>query len=474
MSFLNPEYLWLFLFLLAIIVKKDYKNFLPSTYGYTITFVFIVLALARPVIEQEPIKTKQNLNDVVVAVDLSYSMQAEDIYPTRLTHSKELLKELVESHKNTRFGVLGFTTNAIILSPLTQDSELLLHLFNSLDESLIVTKGSSVMPALKLARKISKSKKLSVVLFTDGADELNYSEEARYAKENNMIVNIMLTATDAGSTLKLKNGDLLEDENSNIVITSANTAVKTIANVTGGVYSRSFSDIVSALNSQREDVISTQVTIVQNKELFYYFVALAIISFLISVTNLKRFILAFLLLFGVNTQALDYKSFYEANKMYTLGKYEEALDIYKQLKSDDELNKSIIFYNMANTYVRLKEFKKARESYMKSLTLHYSLEADQNMRYIEDAGENKQMNTGQQKSAKKSSHAKQRESSQKKKEGGGSNMNVSAASSSSSDNSGKKVKSNQSSVDMSQGKAKLSSRQYELINKRGVSEKKPW
>jgi len=474
MSFLNPEFFWLFLFLLAIYVKKDYKNFLPSTYGYVITFVFIVLALARPVIEQEPIKTKQNLNDVVIAVDLSYSMQADDIAPNRLAHSKELLASLVKNNFKTRFGVLGFTTNAIVLSPLTQDSELLLHLFNSLDESLIITKGSNVMPAIKLARKLSKSKKLSVVLMTDGADELDYSEEARFAKENNMIVNIMMLATNIGSTLKLANGELLEDENGDIVVSRANSAIKTISDVSGGVYSTDFSDIVSALDSQREDFVNTQVTVVQNKELFYYFIVLAILSFLVSVTNLKRFVIVFLILLGVNIEAIDYKSFYEANKLYTLGKYEMALQKYKNLKSDNELDKSIVYYNIANSYVRLKEFKKARENYMKSLVLHYSQEADENMRYIKDVKEEKQMSSGQQKSAKKSSDAKQKESSQKQKEGGGSNMNVSAASSSASDNSGKKVKSNQSSVDMSKGNAKLSSRQYELINKRGVSEKQPW
>ena len=98
MSVLNPEYFWLFLFLLAIFVKKDHKRFLSSTYGYVVTFIFIVLVLSRPVIEQKPIKSKQNLNDVVIAVDLSYSMHAKDIKPTRLLKSKELLANIVKTN----------------------------------------------------------------------------------------------------------------------------------------------------------------------------------------------------------------------------------------------------------------------------------------------------------------------------------------------------------------------------------------
>lgn len=474
MSFLNPEFFWLLLFILAIFIKKDYRSFLPSTYGYVITFIFIIIALSRPVIEQEPIKTKQKLNDVVVAVDLSYSMQAEDVKPTRLGHSKELLKELVNSKKKTRFAALGFTTNAIVLSPLTQDSELLLHMFGSLNESLITTKGSNILPALKLARKLSKSEKLSVVILTDGADQKDYSKEAVFAKQNNMVVNTMIVATELGSTLKLKNGQLLEDENGNIVVTRANSAIRSVSNATGGVYTKDFSDILSALDSQRDEFISKEVNIVQNKELFYYFVFLAILSFLISVTSLKKLILAFLVLVGVNIQALEYDSFYKANELYTKGEYEKALEFYSKLKSSDPHNKSIIFYNMANTYVRLQEFKKARENYMRSLTLEYSKEADENMRYIKDLGEKKQMSTGNQKSKKKSANAKENQSTQKKKDGGGSNMDVSASSGASQDNSGKKIKSNQSLMDLSESKAKLSSRQYELINKRGISEKQPW
>jgi Ca-activated chloride channel family protein len=129
---------------------------------------------------------------------------------------------------------------------------------------------------------------------------------------------------------------------------------------------------------------------------------------------------------------------------------------------------------MANTYVRLKEFKKARKNYMKSLTLHYSVEADENMRYIKNANKDKQMTTGRQKSKNKSLDAKQNDSTKKKRAGGSSNMKVSASSSSSSDNNAKKIKSNLNKVDMSKGKAKLSSQQYQLINKRGVNEKQPW
>jgi len=377
MNFLNPEYFWLLLFLIAAFMKKDFRSLRLTAYGYIVTFIFIVLALTRPVIEREPTSTQELLNDVVVAVDLSYSMQARDILPSRLGFAKESLKTLVKSEKQSRFGVLGFTTNAIILSPLTQDSELLLHLFSGLDEKLIMTKGSSVLPALHLARKMSKSPKLSVVLFTDGADELNYSDEAAFAKENNMVVNVLMIATQRGGTLKLANGELLKDEMEDIVVSRENDAIEAICNDTDGIYTHDLDTIISNLHSQRDNEYKSDVVVVQNLELFYYLVFLALVSFLVSVTTLKRYMLAFLLLFSISLEADVLEFMKNENKLafdrgvsfYEEGEYEKALASFSLVKSNIPEIKSVVYFNRANTLVRLKEFPAAQENYRKSLAL---------------------------------------------------------------------------------------------------------
>ncbi|MDH4945377.1 VWA domain-containing protein [Sulfurimonas sp. C5] len=481
MSFLNPEYFWLLLFIIVALLKKETLFSRVRVVGYLVTFVLLVIALARPIIEEEPIKSKELLSDVVLGVDLSYSMQSNDILPTRLGFAKEELAKLVKSEQKSRFGVLGFTTNAIILSPLTQDSELLLHLFSSLDENLILTKGSSVLPVLKLARKISSSKKVSLVIFSDGTDNKDFSEEIAFAKENHLIVNIFMTATSFGGTLKTKQGTFLKDENGDIVVSRENSAIESLSNATGGVYTKELSEVKSALEEQRDASFMQENNIIQNKELYYYFIALAILTFLIATTTLKKWVIAFLLLFGIQMQADVLNVLKDPNKLafdqgvrlYQEGAYEDALERFALVKSNTPHIKAIVFYNRANCLIRLKEFTRARVELLKSLSLEYTQEADENLQHIKGVPDNYEMSTGMQDKKKKSEIAKQRNSSQKKKEGGGSNMQVNTSSSGSGDG-GEKVKSSQSKIDLNDAKSKLSSKQYELINKRVVNEKKPW
>lgn len=471
MTLLYPSYLWLLLILVLFFIKRDFREYRATFYGYLLTFIFIVLALSRPIVEQEPIKSEQFLSDVIIAQDLSFSMYAQDIEPSRMAYSKKMLKRLLYEKQKSRFGVLGFTTNAIILSPLTEDRELLEHLFDALDEKFVITKGSDVMSALKLSRDISSSKRVRVVIFSDGADELDYRAEAAFAKKSNLIVNVFMTASEIGGVLRLESGELLKDESGDIVISRQNSAIKAIADATGGVYTKDFDELLSALNEMDQEEYKSEVEIVRNIELFYYFIALAIITFLLSVTTLKRYIILFLLLFGVHVNADE--NFKRATEFYRAGEYESALENFEMTKSSDSETKSIIYYNIGNSLVRLKEFARAREAYLKSLTLSYSKEADENLEYIYGVDEEKKMSKGKEKSSDKSSLAKKESSEKKQKEGGGSNMQVSAASSGASDDKGKKTEM-QNSINLNGGKAKLSSKQYELINKRSVDEKKPW
>jgi len=473
-----------------------------------LSILFVIIALSRPVLEQKPIDVEETGSDIVVAIDLSYSMQADDVEPTRLEAAKKLLKELIEAESRNRYGILGYTTNAVILSPLSSDRELLLHLFEGLDESLIMTKGTVLMPALKLARKMSKSKKAIVVLLSDGGDALNYGAEAAFAKENGLIVNVVLLGTQSGSTLRDAGGSVIKDEAGHIVVSSRNDAIKAVADGSGGSVVDNLSSLQKAVASQEREEFTSNTKLVQYRELFYYAVCLALLfamfAFTFLGTKVSKGFLALLLLLGIDANASLLDAYYlaaakddyhkekylsaaklfsniqsdaarynGASSYYKAGKYEKALELYMSIYTSEPKFKAILYFNMANCYIRLKEFAKAREMLIKSLTLRYDREADENLAFIAKAEEQDHMLTGRQEGKKRAQDTKSDSTPEtgKKKEGGGSNQQSEAEAS--KGGGGKKMESEER-LSFSGGKSRLSSKQYELINQRSVHETKPW
>ena len=236
MTLLNP--LWL-MSLLAIplylfFAKHNGWRTDRSQKWLLLSIALVILSLARPIIVQKPIEIEQASKDVILAIDLSYSMRGTDVLPSRLEEAKKILIETVKTHPNDRFGVIGFTTQAIILSPLTKDTELLEHLFGALDETQIMTKGTSVMSALELSRKMSHSFSPLVILLTDGGDENSYDKEAQFSQDNKLRVNIVMLASQNGSTLPTDEGDLLKDEKGHIVVSARNDTINEIASMSEG------------------------------------------------------------------------------------------------------------------------------------------------------------------------------------------------------------------------------------------------
>ena len=508
MSFLSP--LWL----VALIILPLYW-WGARRYGWhtqiwlMVSVLFLILSLTRPVIPEKPITVEEAGSDVILAIDVSYSMRATDIAPTRLDAAKRVLSQIIAQDREDRFGVLAHTTSAIILSPLTKDTELLTHLFGSLDESQIMTKGTEVMSALELARKMSHAKHPLVVLFTDGGDELSYEKEAAYAQENGLRVCIVMLASAQGSTLPSDSGSL-KDDDGHIVVSSRNDAINLIAEQSGGkvIDGADASSVIEWIERERSEDFAGTSTVTRYQELFYIPLILALIAFVLAYTSVgekvSKKLLFLLALAGITAHAgvLDYpyqvmgkmeysKENYEhsaqwygridsetarfnrANALYKAGKYQDALGIYRIIRSDEAIFKSKIFYNMGNCHIRLSEFESARNALLKSLTLHYSREADQNLRAIARAQEQKSLNVRKEKKDKFSSDENKPTGEGKKgKEGGGSNMQSDIASSGAGD-AGKKAQADPR-FSTSQGKAALSSKQYELINQRSVHETKPW
>ncbi len=505
---LFPQWLWLLAPLIYMYIKRR-KPSQYDTYMY-LAMSMIILALSRPVYAPQRIEMPTEGSDVIIALDLSYSMQAQDIQPNRLTVAQRLFEELVNHNLNHRFGVLAFTTNAIILSPLTRDSELLLNLVHRIDRRMIVSKGTSLLPALKLARKMSHAPRPKVLLFTDGGDAASYTKAAAYARENRLQVSIVMLATPLGATLPQDDGRLLKDASQHIVVSSENRAVEAISRATGGAYlvRPNVDALITLLQSQHQEDYKGTTTLIRYGELFYFCIALALLFFMLAHTvlgsRLHAKIITILLLLGINTHAgvLEVYHLYRAKQAYAReqylqaaehflhvnsnmarynaaisryrsGDYEEALALFESIQSESVDFKAKLYYNIAVCYIRLKAFAQARENLVKSLTLKFDIQAYENWRHIYSASDREALPQQQQ---QKKAHDISKNTAllqQKPKEQGGSNMKVTT--SASSGGAERKIQTESESVlSFATNRAKLSSKQYELINERSVHETTPW
>lgn len=163
-----------------------------------LTLAILIVALAQPRITTSETKVSASGVDIVVAVDLSGSMMAEDFElkrqrVNRLVMAKDVLKSFIEKRPNDRIGLVAFATQAYIAAPLTLDHDFLLRNLERLEIGTVdqsqTAIGSALSTALNRLRSL-KSKSKIVILMTDG--------------QNNAGKVAPLTAAEAAEALKIK------------------------------------------------------------------------------------------------------------------------------------------------------------------------------------------------------------------------------------------------------------------------------
>jgi Ca-activated chloride channel family protein len=313
MSFYNP-YAFLVLFLLLILVfikgkEKNYSNYFSpemlkkiiigknqaklNLVLFVLSFIFLVIALSRPIIENKPIVVSGNSVSLVVAFDISKSMLATDVYPNRFLFAKNKFYQLLSNLKDEKIGAIAFSSKAFLIAPLTSDYGTVKYLVNNLSLESISVHGSLVKEALQsTAKLLDENKDKSLLIFTDGCDSDNFADEIAFAKNNTMKIFIYAIGTKKGSAID-NNGDVLKDEKGDIVITKLGENIKQLAFETGGAYleyspqDKDIENLLEAIREKSEAKKTSDVIINDNEELFDIPLTLGLLFFMVAIGGFR-------------------------------------------------------------------------------------------------------------------------------------------------------------------------------------------
>lgn len=263
----------------------------------SIIFVLLIIAMLGPSFGESSKEIKAIGKDIYFAVDLSGSMNAYDIQPTRLEKVKFELKNIVDAFSSDRVGLIIFSSEAFVQCPLTYDQSAFNLFLETLNTRLVPNAGTDFGAPLKIAVKKFEEKNKNgsatdpkskiIILISDGEDFGDDSKEVAQDVERLGIKLFTLgVGTERGSKLRGKNG-FKKNKNNQEVITKLNPAsLKEMASITGGKYfeinnSRNdVSRLINTISSIEGELRDTKkVDVSANK--YFYFLGLALILFVI-------------------------------------------------------------------------------------------------------------------------------------------------------------------------------------------------
>lgn len=247
---------WLVLRWKARVKKKlgdeDLVNRLSKQYSsklYLIKFLAVMLSLALAIVAganlRKPAKNGKETKggiDVMVALDVSKSMWAQDAKPTRLDKAKQFINQLVDRMGNNRVGLVVFAGEAYLQMPLTSDVVASKIFIGNATPNAVPVQGTEIGEALDLCSNSldTKEKKYkAIVLISDGEDHDPKSEEAiQRLNDAGIVVNTIGVGSPEGSPImEPANTEYKKDANGQTVISKLNEKeLQDIAQKTGGVY----------------------------------------------------------------------------------------------------------------------------------------------------------------------------------------------------------------------------------------------
>jgi len=183
-----------------------------------------ILALAGPTWERLPSPVFRNDSALVIALELSHSMNAGDIKPSRLIRARYKIADILKQRKDGQTALLVYAGDAFTVTPLTDDNQTIASQLNALTTDIMPSQGNNTLAAIKMAVDLLKQAGLqqgNILLVSDGID--NNIKDKLIAILANYKLSVLGIGTEAGAPVKVPGG-FLKDAQGNIVVPKLNAA----------------------------------------------------------------------------------------------------------------------------------------------------------------------------------------------------------------------------------------------------------
>ncbi|SEA83382.1 Ca-activated chloride channel family protein [Flavobacterium gillisiae] len=267
-----------------------------------LALVGLIFGLVNPKIGTKMETVKREGIDIVFAMDVSKSMLAEDVAPSRLEKSKQIVSQIINQLGNDRIGIVAYAGSAFPVLPITTDYSVAKMFLQSMNTEMVSSQGTSLDEAIKLSSTYfddkSKTSKL-LILISDGEDHSEGAQAAaEEANKQGMRIITIGIGTEKGGTIPLKKNGIVEsyqrDNNDEVVVTKLNRAsLETIAKATKGGYinGNNTKEVIAYIKNtldkiQKTEFESTQMADFQSQ--FQWFLGFAFVLLFLDLFLLEK------------------------------------------------------------------------------------------------------------------------------------------------------------------------------------------
>jgi Ca-activated chloride channel homolog len=327
--FANPEYLYILLvipvifglYMLSSIIRKRQlsefgnieliRQLMPGVSFrrgwiklviFLMAYALLVIGLARPQFGSKLTETKRKGIELIIALDVSNSMLAQDIQPNRLERAKQAISRLVDQLTNDRIGLIVFAGDAYVQLPVTNDYTSAKMFLSSISPGIVPKQGTAIGTAINLAvNSFSPQEETSkvIIVISDGENhEDDPLDAAKRASERGIVVHAIGIGSPQGSPIPIPSNrgsqDFLRDNEGNVVVTRLDEeTLSKVALSTGGKYVRATNSQIGLLPLFEEINRMERAEFKEKKfsefdDQFQYLFALALILLIIEFFVLER------------------------------------------------------------------------------------------------------------------------------------------------------------------------------------------